>query len=124
MHFIVETSGALLQHHKAGKLRVITTMAEARENIAPEIPTAREAGYDLLAGTSNLLAAPLGTPRDVTDPIARAVGRVMDRPALQERLAALGISPVTKSSPAQAQAYVAAEVARWSVVVKKLGIAL
>ena len=124
VQFIVETSGALLQHHKGGKLRIITTMAEAREKIAPEIPTAREAGYDLLAGTSNLLAAPLGTPREVIEPIAKAVGRVMDRPAIQERLAALGIQPITKSSPAQAQAYVTAEVARWSVVVKKLGIAL
>ena len=124
VHFIVETSGALLQHHKAGKLRIITTMAEAREKIAPDIPTAREAGYDLLAGTSNLLAAPLGTPREVIEPIAKAVGRVMDRPAIQERLAQLGIQPVTKSSPAQAQAFVASEVARWSVVVKKLGIAL
>ena len=124
VHFIVETTGALQQHHKAGKLRIITTMAEAREKIAPDIPTSREAGYDLLAGTSNLLAAPLGTPREVIEPIAKAVGRVMDRPAIQERLAALGIQPVTKSSPAQAQAFVASEVARWSVVVKKLGIAL
>ncbi len=124
VHFIVETSGALLQHHKAGKLRIITTMAEAREKIAPDIPTSREAGYELLAGTSNLLAAPLGTPREVVEPIARAVGRVMERSAIQERLAQLGIQPIAKSSPAQAQAYVASEVARWSVVVKKLGIAL
>jgi tripartite-type tricarboxylate transporter receptor subunit TctC len=124
VHFIVETTGALLQHHKAGKLRIITTMAEAREKIAPEIPTAREAGYDLLAGTSNLLAAPLGTPREVVEPIAKAVARVMERAAIQERLAQLGIQPITKSSPAQAQAYVTAEVARWSVIVKKLGIAL
>ena len=124
VQFIVETTGALQQHHKAGKLRIICTMAEAREKIAPDIPTAREAGYDLLAGTSNLLAIPLGTPREVVDPIARAVGRVMDRPAVHERLVQLGIQPVTNSSPAQARAFVAHEVARWSVVVKKLGIAL
>ena len=124
VHFVVETTGALLQHHKAGKLRIIATMAEAREKIAPDVPTAREAGYDLVAGTSNLLAAPLGTPRELVEPIARAVARVMDRPAVLERLAQLGIQPITKSGPAQAQSYVAAEVARWSVVVKKLGIAL
>ena len=124
VQFVVETTGALLQHHKAGKLRIIGTMAEAREKIAPEIATFREAGYDILAGTSNLLAAPLGTPKEVLDPITRAVTRVMERPAIQERLTQLGIQPITKSSPAQAQAYVTAEVARWSVVVKKLGIAL
>ena len=124
VQFVVETSGALLQFHKAGKLRIICTMSEAREKIAPEIPTAREAGYDLLAGTSNLLAAPLGTPQEVVDPIAKAVNRVMDKAAVQERLLQLGIQPITHSTPAQARAFVASEVARWSAVVKKLGIAL
>lgn len=122
--FIVETSGTLLPHHKSGRLRIITTMAEAREKIAPEISTSREAGYDVVAGTYNLLAAPLGTPREAVDLIARAVTRVMNRPAVQERLVQLGIQPVTNSNPVDARAYVAAEVARWTPVVKRLNIAL
>ena len=122
--FIVETSGALLPFHKAGKLRIITTMDEKREKVTPEIGTAREAGYDLIAGTYNLLAAPLGTPREVVEPIARAVTRVMDKPAIQEKLVQLGITPITQSDPAKARAYVASEVARWTPIVKKLGIAL
>ena len=124
VHFIVETSGALLPFHKAGKLRIIATMAEAREKISPEIPTAREAGYHLVAGTYNLLAAPAGTPREIVEPIARAVIRVMDKPAIQERLVQLGITPITQSDPAKARAYVASEVARWTPIVKKLNIAL
>ena len=122
--FIVETSGTLLPYHKAGKLRIITTMAEAREKVTPEIQTAREAGLDLIAGTYNLLAAPIGTPPEVVEPIARAVTRVMDRPAIQERLVQLGITPVTHSDPAKARAYVASEIARWTPIVKKLNIAL
>lgn len=124
VQFILETSGTLLPHHKAGKLRIITVMADAREKIAPEIPTSREEGYDLIAGTCNLLAAPIGTPREIVEPIARAVNRVMLRPNVQERLAVLGITPITNSNPAQARAFVSGEVARWSAVVKKLGIAL
>lgn len=122
--FIVETSGTLLPHHRSGRMRIITTMAEAREKIAPEIPTAREHGYDLVAGTYNLLAAPQGTPRETLDPIARAVTRVMNRPAIQERLVQLGIQPITNSNPADASAYVAAEIARWTPIVKRLKIAL
>lgn len=124
VHFIVETSGTLLPYHKAGRLRIIGTLAEAREKIAPEIPTAREAGYDLIAGTYNLLAAPAGTPRELVEPIARAVTRVMDKPAIQERLTQLGITPITQSDPDKARAYVASEIARWTPIVKKLGIAL
>ena len=111
-------------HHKAGKLRIITTMAEEREKVLPDIPTARESGYDLIAGTYNLLAAPLGTPAELLEPIARALTRVMDRPAIQEKLVQLGITPVTRSDPAKARAYVASEVARWTPIVKKLRIAL
>lgn len=124
VQFIVETTGALLQHHKAGKLRIIANMAEEREKIAPEIPTAREAGYDLIAGTYNLLAAPVGTPPELVEPIAKAVARVMERPAVQEKLAQLSIQPVTHSNPVKARAYVASEIARWTPIVKKLGIAL
>ena len=124
VQFVVETSGALMQFHKAGKLRIICTMSEVREKVSPEIPTARESGYDLLAGTYNLLAAPLGTPHEVVDPIARAVNRLLEKPAVQERLLALGIHPITNSTPAQARAFVTGEVARWTAVVKKLGIAL
>jgi tripartite-type tricarboxylate transporter receptor subunit TctC len=124
VQFVVETSATLLPHHKSGKLRIITTMSDAREKNLPDIPTSRESGYDILAGTCNLLAAPLGTPQEVIDPIARAVARVMNRPAILERLNVLGIQPVTSSTPAQARAYVTSEIARWTPVVKKLGIAL
>jgi tripartite-type tricarboxylate transporter receptor subunit TctC len=120
----IETSATLLPHHKSGRLRIICTMAEAREKIAPEIPTAREAGMDLIAGTCNLLAAPLGTAPQLLEPIARAVSRVMEKPAVVERLLQQGIQPISNSNPAQARAFVTSEVARWSAVVKKLGIAL
>ena len=66
----------------------------------------------------------MGTPREAVDLIARAVTRVMNRPAVQERLVQLGIQPITNSNPVEARAYVAAEVARWTPVVKRLNIAL
>lgn len=123
--FVIETSGTLLPQHKAGKLRILAAFAEHREKISPEIPTAREAaGIDVVAGTFNLLAAPLGTPPEVIDTIAKAVGRVMAQSATQQKLVALGIQPITNSNPQEARAFVASEVARWTGVVKKLGIAL
>ena len=90
----------------------------------PEIGTAREIGLDVVAGTSNLIAAPLGTPPERQAVIAKAVGRVMSRPEMRKQLLALGIHPVANSNPQQARDYVAREVARWTPLVKKLGIAL
>lgn len=124
VQMIVEATGTLMPHHKSGRMRILASMASEREKIAPEFPTARESGLDLIAGTCNLMAAPLGTPASVTEPISKALGRIMERPAIQERLAQLGIQPITQSTPDSAKAYVTAEIARWTPIVKKLGIAL
>ncbi len=120
----VETFGTLMPHHRAGALRIVAALADMRTAIAPDVPTAKEQGFDVSAGTYNLLAAPVGTPRAVLDPVAAAIGRIMARPALQARLSALGINGVSTSDPDHARAFVAAEIARWTPVVRRLGIAL
>jgi len=120
----IETYGTLLPHHRAGALRIIATMAEERASIAPEIPTAKEQGWDVSAGTYNLLAAPNGTPRDVMNQVSGAIGRVMARQEIKERLSVLGITGYTNSNPDEAKAFVAAEIARWTPIVRRLGIAV
>ena len=99
-------------------------MADTREKISPDVPTAREEGLDLIAGTYNLLAVPLGTPAVAVDRMAKATARMMNKPVVLDKLAALGITPILNSSPEQARAFVSSEVDRWGAVVKKLGIAL
>ena len=122
--FIVETYGTLIQQHNAGRIRIVGAFAESRLPELPEIGTAREIGLDVVAGTSNLIAAPLGTPAERQAVIAKAVAGAMARPELRQQLTVLGIHPVLNSNPREAKAYVAREVARWTPLVKKLGIAL
>ena len=122
--FIVETYGTLIQQHKAGRIRIVGAFAEARLPEMPEIGTAREIGLDVVAGTSNLIAAPIGTPAERQAVLAKAVARVMARADMRQQLSALGIHAVGNSNPQDARAYVAKEVGRWTPLVKKLGIAL
>ena len=122
--FIVETYGTLFQQHRAGRIRIVGAFAETRLPELPEVGTAREIGLDVVAGTSNLIAAPLGTPMERQAVIAKAVAGAMARPELRQQLMTLGIHPVLNSNPQEAKAYVAREVARWTPLVKKLGIAL
>ena len=122
--FIVETYGTLAQQHKAGRVRIVGAFAEKRLSELPDVGTAREIGLDVVAGTVNLLAAPNGLPADKLQALARATARVMARPDTQHQLVALGIEPITNAGPDDAKAYVAKEVARWTPVVRKLGIAL
>jgi len=120
----VETHATLMPHHRSGALRVIATLDAERSSIAPEIPTAREQGWDVSAGTYNLLAAPNGTPREVMDQISTAVSRAMANPTAQARLEQLGITGIRNSNPDEAKRFVAAEIARWRPVVQSLGLAL
>ena len=122
--FIVETYGTLIPYHRSGRLRIVGAFDEARLPELPEVGTAREIGLDVVAGTANLIAAPLGTPMERQVEVAKAVGAVMASAEMKQQLGVLGIHPVARSSPAEARAYVAKEVARWTPLVKKLGIAL
>lgn len=124
VQFIVETSGTLKPHHDAGRMRIVASFGEERDSLLPDVRTAREDGIDIVAGTSNLLAAPLGTPKPILEELAQAINNVMKRPDMQERLITMGIKPITDSNPAIAQEYVTQEVNRWGPVAKNLGIAL
>lgn len=119
-----ETFGTLLQHHVAGTLRIIATLDPERTFVAPDIPTAKEQGFDVTSGTFNLLAAPNGTPRAMMDQLSVAVGRVMAKPEQQSQLRMLGITGITDSNPDKSRDFVAAEVARWTPLVRRLNIAL
>lgn len=122
--FIVEAYGTLNQQHKAGRIRIIGAFSEQRLRELPEVGTAREMGLDVVAGTCNLIAAPVGTPADRMQVLAAAVKRSMASADMQKQLEALAIEPVQGSSPEQARSYVSQEVARWTPIVKRLGIAL
>lgn len=120
--FMIETLQTVQQHHSAGTVKILAVLAASRLDAAPDIPTAREFGIDAVASTYNLLAAPVQAPKERVDVLARALSNVMKRPEFQRRLASQGIDLVTDSDPDKAGAFVASEVARWTPIVRKLGI--
>jgi tripartite-type tricarboxylate transporter receptor subunit TctC len=120
--FMLETLQTTQSLHAAGKVKIIAVLGESRIAAAPDIPTAKEFGIDAVASTYNLLAAPVKAPRERIDVLARALSNAMKRPEFQKQLLSQGIQPIVDSSPDKARAFVAAEVARWTPLAKKLGI--
>lgn len=107
---------------KAGKLVAIAVMSDARLAAAPEIPTLLEAtSLPLEVGTWNVVMAPAGTPKDVVDRLNAALNEVLSRPAIQERLARYGISPVDDSTPASTAKFVESEITKWRSAFKLSG---
>jgi tripartite-type tricarboxylate transporter receptor subunit TctC len=111
--------GALLDFHRTGKVRILAVAAETRLRIAPDIPTAREAGLPgMVAANFNGLFAPAGLAGAITNQIAAATRKLMAEPAFDQLLVASGFEPVAESGPVEARRLVTEEVARWTPIMQ------
>ncbi|RZL87514.1 MAG: tripartite tricarboxylate transporter substrate binding protein, partial [Variovorax sp.] len=108
---------------KAGKLIAVTVMSDKRLSAAPEIPTLLEStSLPLEVGTWNVVMAPAGTPKDVVARLNAALNEVLKKPAIQDRLAGYGISPVSDSTPENTAKFVESEIAKWRSAFKLSGV--
>lgn len=54
----------LIDQHEAGDVRILAVTAEDRHYMAPDVPTFKELGIDLVAGDWRAVFAPAGTPEE------------------------------------------------------------
>jgi tripartite-type tricarboxylate transporter receptor subunit TctC len=117
-------SDTAIDLHRAGKIRILAAASERRVTAAPEIPTGAEAGYpDFIAQLFMGLFAPAKTPQPVVDRLAAATTQVMADEGFRAKLIAQAFEPVSDSTPDAARKYMAEEVARWTPVLKRTGLA-
>ena len=76
---------------KQGKARVLGVMTGERAPSLPDVPTFKESGYDLVAGTVRGYSAPAGLPDDVAKKLEAALQKAIEDPAVKEKMAALGL---------------------------------
>jgi tripartite-type tricarboxylate transporter receptor subunit TctC len=106
---------------KAGKLRALGIASPERSPYFPDVPTIAEQGYPGFAAVGWIgIVAPARTPEAILDRLNAEVRRVIARPEVRERLAALSFLPVGDSRE-QFAAYIREEVARWAKAVKESG---
>jgi tripartite-type tricarboxylate transporter receptor subunit TctC len=113
------TSGVIIPHAKAGRLKTIAVTGAKRTPLAPDIPTIHEAGvtgYEVVGWYG--LAAPAKTPKAVIDKLNAAVNRVL--PDTRERYAALGMD-LAGGSASDFDALLRNERDKWAKVVKMSG---
>jgi tripartite-type tricarboxylate transporter receptor subunit TctC len=111
--------GPLLAFHRAGKVRILAVAHETRLKVAPDIPTAAEAGLPgMIAANFNGLFAPAGLPRPTVDLLAEGTRKVMADAEFLKMLGTSGFEPTASSGPEQAQRLVNDELARWTPIMK------
>jgi tripartite-type tricarboxylate transporter receptor subunit TctC len=108
-------------HVKAGKLRALAVTDDRRTELMPDVPTMKEAGVEgVEVSLWYALLAPAATPKDVVEKLGAAVGRATKDPQVRDALKKQGADPVG-NTPAQFNAYLKDEYARWSEVVRVSG---
>ena len=105
---------------RAGKLKPVTVMSEERVLQLPDIPTARESGYDLVAYFWTGVVAPARTPQAIVAKLNNEVNKVLVKPELRNVILNLSAQPKGGTPEAFAK-LIAAEVPKWADVVKASG---
>ena len=67
------TTSDVLEHHKAGRIRVLATSAGERSPFLPDVPTFKEAGFGIEGSGWYGMFAPAGTPQDALARLGAAV---------------------------------------------------
>lgn len=76
-----------VQDVKDGNLVLLGQMAEERWEGAPDVPTFKEQGYDVIMGSNRGMAAPAGVEPDILEALSSAVGRAVASPEFREAAA-------------------------------------
>lgn len=107
-----------------GKLKGIAIAADNRVAVTPNIKTYAEQGYPgFIAASWVGLFAPTKTDSAIIAKLNAAVEEVINDPAVQKTLQAIGFDPIHQS-PAEATAYFKSEVSKWGEMVKELGLSI
>ena len=121
IHAMFAIIPAVLPQVKAGKMRALAVTGLKRSALAPEVPSVAELGYPQLESLAWIgLLAPAGTPQSVVSLLNAEAVRAMRAPDAQESLGRQGFD-VVASSQSEFAAWIRAEQAKWSAVIRASG---
>jgi len=112
-----------LQHIRSGRLRALALSTLKRDSTLRDVPTIAEAiGIpDFEVSEWHGVVVPAGTPAQVIQLLNREIVKVLARPEIRERLEGAGAQAVG-STPEDMTTYIKREFARWSKLIKTVGI--
>jgi tripartite-type tricarboxylate transporter receptor subunit TctC len=109
-------------HVKSGRLRALGVSSLKRSELAPDVPTVAESGFQGFdASFAYALLAPARTPDDIVQVLAREVKNAMAAPDVKEKNRLADYSP-TGLDARQSAAWLADKRTHWAGVVQRAGI--
>jgi len=112
---------AIMPQVAAGRLKALAISTPQRSPLLPNIPTFREAGILNVEATAWIgVVAPAKTPPAIIERLNREFVAALKDPATAEKLRAQYMEPAP-DTPAEFAAFMQAELARWTPVIKRSG---
>jgi tripartite-type tricarboxylate transporter receptor subunit TctC len=125
--YMCDTIQTGMEQVRSGTVKGLAVMALQRVPILPDLPTTGEQGLkDVEASVWNAFFFPKGTPEPIVRKMNKAIGTMIDRPDVKQRLEALGLVIVEpeRRSPEYLSGLVRTEVARWGEAIRAAGISV
>jgi tripartite-type tricarboxylate transporter receptor subunit TctC len=122
MMFDQVVSGA--PHVTTGAVRALAIAAPERTPVLPDVPSAPEAGLpDFDTQAWSALFLPANTPRPIVEKLVAALEAAFRDEAIQRRMKELGneVPPPERRTPEALRAFVTAEIAKWTPMIKASG---
>jgi len=121
----LDTIATSTAHMQAGSLRPIGSAMLYRLRALPDLPTLDEQGMKgFECYTWNAIFAPAKTPARIVETVHAALVKTLRDPATAKRLEDMGFDPTPDTTPAKLEAFVKAELDKWTPIIKDTGVQL
>ncbi len=110
---------------KGSKVKAYGVTSMTRVASLPDLPTLNEAGLQgFSVGVWHGVWTPKGTPKAVNDKLVKALQDALKDDGVKARFAELGTAPepLNRQTPEALRAHLAAEIANWDPIIKKVGV--
>jgi len=112
----------VLQHIKAGRMKVIGVSGLQRSVLLPDTPTVAEAGVPgFEVNVWFGMQVPAGTPKAVVDKLNRDIVTLLKEPDVVQRFRNQGVE-VAASTPEQFGTLVRSEITKWTQLIREANI--
>jgi tripartite-type tricarboxylate transporter receptor subunit TctC len=110
---------------KQDQVKAIAMLAKSRSSVLPDLKTADEQGLqDFDVSAWNAILLPKSATPDMVAKLNKAVSEALDKPAVRERLDAIGLIPAApdRRSPDYLRKFINTEIEKWTKPVKGGGL--
>ena len=120
--FQSDTISFLAEHIKNGTVNGIVIGTPERSPMAPDVPTAAEAGLPAFQATTwTPWSATLGTPLPIRQFLYEQIAIALRKPEVRDRLIQLGNTIPDGMTPDATRAFIASEIDKWVPIVRATG---